>query len=161
MTFEITEEEIHAMVVEDDRTARRLLFTHLVNAAHEIKYEISDGESFVYHFCHLVRPQLHKLGIQTGKAGNDQVLLALARAGGHLHYTKGSGPDPARLTRSLIVAVCNECLRRGGRWTEGEAEFERRKALKGLHGFVWALRDRGLLQMNPERYVRDPEPRFP
>ncbi len=29
MTVEITEEEIHAMVVEDDRTARRLLFAHL------------------------------------------------------------------------------------------------------------------------------------
>lgn len=161
MSVEITEIEIQAQAAADEHRARCILFAHLVDTAHQIRYEIADGDSFVHDFCHLVRPQLHSLGINTGKAWNDQVLLALARAGGQLHYTKASGPDPARLTRSLVAAVCNECRRRGDQWVAGEDELERRRALRGIHSLVWALRDRGVLQMTPERFVNDPNPRFP
>lgn len=161
MNLAITEEEIRTQSVMDEHRARHLFFVHIVNAAHQIKYEISDSESFVFDFCRLVRPQLHRLGIQTGQAWNDQVLLALARAGGPLHFTMGSGPDPARLTKSLIKAVAEECRCRGDRWQEGEQELERREALKGIHNVVWRLRDRGFLAMPPELRVKDPSPRFP
>jgi hypothetical protein len=161
MNLVITEEEIREQRAMDAHRARHLFFAQLVNAAHQIKYEISDGESFVFDFCRLARPQLHKLGIQTGQAWNDQVLLALARAGGPIHFTMGSGPDPARLTKSLIKAVAEECRRRGDRWQEGEQELERREALKGIHGIVWQLRDRGFLAMPPELRIKDTLPRFP
>lgn len=109
-----------------------------------------------YEFAAQAYKALRVIGVHPGSTTRKDLLLALLKASG-----EAVNFDPSRLGSGLLLAVCLECRRIHQPWEEGVAELRRRQGLKGLHRFVWSLRDKGILSMNRELRIGDPEPRFP